>query len=645
MTDHDASTPIPGQLKHDRRHQFSVAVALALMVAVVWALRHRYAGIVGDAQLYAFQALARLQPGLAADLALHDGSQDKYTIFSPAYAWLIERMGLEAAALSGLLTCTCGFLAAAWFTVRALASREIAFLSAALLCAVLSSYGSAGVFNYIDDYFTARSVAEALVVVSLACHLYGRRLPAFLIACCALAIHPLMALPGVLLLACLTVSIRIALLGALAGLLGTLALAVTASVAAPATPLLPLMDPAWLDVVRERSQFLFLDLWSTRDWELNARPFLSLLATLAVAADPRICKLGLSALLVGFAGLAVALIAGTIGPVAILVQGQAWRWVWITDLISILLLVPTLALVCQEKRGGRLCAVLLLSAWLVPRSIGLVLFACLPAIWLPRSAFTPLISRYLRWAAVAVAAAVLVGAIVNCWTIVNAPVSESEHTFPVFTKLSNCFELGLPAVLFVAVVAWIVNKGASVWLPVLVSACLVALLIVILPFTLRARTASASAADREEFSDWIRAIPPTSTVYVPSFKDNGLFVWLTLGRTNYLSTNQSSGVVFSRPIALEIARRSTVLLPLEDPSWKILTRLTKSRANPANKAPTGWRPLTVQRLEQVCTDPLLGFVVARERIGFDALPHTSPGIWNGWNLYDCNRVRSAAGTP
>ncbi len=645
MTDHDASAQIPGRLKQDRRHQFSVAVALALMVAVIWALRHRYAGIVGDAQLYAFQALARLQPALASDLALQHGSQDSYTIFSPAYAWLIEQIGLPAAALTGVLTCTCGFLAGAWLMVRALATREIAFLSVALLCTVLSSYGSAGVFNYIDDYFTARSAAEALVVLALACHLHGRRLPAFFIAGCALAIHPLMALPGVLLLGCLTVSTRIALLGALAGLLGVLGLAVIASQAAPANSFLPLMDPAWLEVVRERSQFLFLDLWSTRDWELNARPFLSLLATLTVATDPRIRKLALSAWLVGGAGLAVAFIAGTLGPVAILVQGQAWRWVWITNLVSILLLVPTLALAWREKRGGRLCAVLLLSAWLVPRSIALALFACVPAIWLLRPALTAAICRYLRWTAALAAAALLVWASVNCWSIVHVAASNGEHAFPVLTKLSNCFELGVPAVLFVALVTWILHKGQSEWLPWVVSACLVGCLAGILPFTLRAQTPPVSAADIAEFSDWIRTIPPTSTVYVPSFKDNGLFVWLTLGRANYLSTNQSSGVVFSRPIAMEIARRSAVLLPLEDPNWKILTRLTKSRANPAKKAPPNWRPLTAQRLELVCTDPLLGFVVARERIGFGSLTHTQPGIWNGWNLYDCNRVRSAARTP
>jgi hypothetical protein len=252
--------------------------------------------------------------------------------------------------------------------------------------------------------------------------------------------------------------------------------------------------------------------------------------------------------------------------------------------------------------------------------------------------------RCLSGAAGAGAVTLLVWALWNTWPLVTGDLADPEHQFPLITKISNIFELGPPALFFAGFVAWMVGEGGEAWRPLLVCGCLLGVLVVILPFTLRARSPSASAAEIESFSDWIRAIPPTSTVYIPSFKDNGHFAWLTLGRPNYLSTNQSAGVVFSRPLAMEVARRSTVLLPIEDPSWKILTRLTKSLANPGKKPPSGWRSLTAERLEQVCEDPLLGFVVAPENIGFNALSHTQPGMWSGWNLYDCNRARSAART-
>ena len=45
-------------------------------------------------------------------------------------------------------------------------------------------------------------------------------------------------------------------------------------------------------------------------------------------------KLCGAAALVGAAGLAVAWIGSVIGPAAILVQGQAWRWVWVAVFVA-----------------------------------------------------------------------------------------------------------------------------------------------------------------------------------------------------------------------------------------------------------------------------------------------------------------------
>jgi len=104
--------------------------------------------------------------------------------------------------------------------------------------------------------------------------------------------------------------------------------------------------------------------------------------------------------------------------------------------------------------------------------------------------------------------------------------------------------------------------------------------------------------------------------------------------------DQSAGVVFSRATALEVRRRSEVLLPLMDPDWKLLTRLSaKSGSGRKNEATT--RTLTHENLIQVCADPQLGFVISPEKAGFDPLRHEHAGAWKDWNLYDCRKVRSA----
>jgi len=61
---------------------------------------------------------------------------------------------------------------------------------------------------YAEDCLTARSLAETLVISALLFHFYNRKTIAFLIAIAAFFVHPIMALPGMLVLVCLGSSLR-----------------------------------------------------------------------------------------------------------------------------------------------------------------------------------------------------------------------------------------------------------------------------------------------------------------------------------------------------------------------------------------------------------------------------------------------------
>jgi hypothetical protein len=390
---------------------------------------------------------------------------------------------------------------------------------------------------------------------------------------------------------------------------------------------------------------LFLSLWSGKDLELNARPFMSLAVTMAVVNEPRIRKLSIGAMLVGASGLLVAAIAGAVGPVAILVQGQAWRWVWITSLVSVLLLVPTAARALKDEQCGAMCTFLLVSAWLFNQSSAVIFLPPALAIWLLRSRITPVAQRLIAWLTVAGACSLLVWSMANAWTIANGPLVESSFGYPNLLKIRYIFELGIPPALLALAVSWTLASVKKWWIPPMLAACLVCLLVTILPFALVQRGRDGSRAEIQKFSDWTRAIPPTSTVYVPGNKDNGHFVWLTLRRPNYLSSDQSAGAVFSREIAMEVERRSSVLLPVEDPDWKILTRLEHAHESPVEKSSPEFRHLTTERLAQICVDPKLGFVASPDDVGYDHIRHTAQGVWKGWNLYDCGYVRSMTNRP
>jgi hypothetical protein len=129
-------------------------------------------------------------------------------------------------------------------------------------------------------------------------------------------------------------------------------------------------------------------------------------------------------------------------------------------------------------------------------------------------------------------------------------------------------------------------------------------------------------------------MPAGENVFVTSKYYSAAFTWFTLQRPSYLTVDQSFGVIFSQATAVEIFRRSEVLMPMEQPYWSLIS----NRAAAGGKFDGHASPLTPDRLMQICRDPVLNF--AKEAVGFEPLRHRSSGGWNGWNLYDCKRVNS-----
>jgi hypothetical protein len=621
-------------------HSKFATLFLALMPVTLWLALRGYHGLTEDGQIYAFQAFARLHPQLTADLYLQNTSQDQFTLFSPLYARCIELLGLENAARLLTLSFTLWLLAAAWNFVRAVAHRDAAWLAVAFLVIVAGDYGAAGVFRILDSFLTARLPAEALIITALGCHIRGMKSLGLLLALGALLIHPLVALPGLLLVVCLWLPLRVSVLAAIGGIFAVLAMAVVAIKLPMASHVLTVMDAPWLDVVRERSQFLFLQLWSIHDWDINVRPFVYLAFTAFVVADKRIRTLCAAAALVGAAGLAVAFIGGVIGPLAIVVQGQAWRWVWITVFMSVVLVPFTALHVWRDERCGPLCALLLMSGWTLPGVDGTACVTLALIFWLSREHISSRAATSFRWVSAVLCAAIAAWISMKCQASMSPSAAPSGSAPLDVLDRRTLFALKMPAVLLGALAWWWIRTSWTTWVPILLSAILAALSALIFPAAFKQPHTLAAAADIQEFAEWENAIPPTSTVLVAPPHDVGAFVWFTLGRPNYLTLDQSAGVVFSRATALEVRRRSTVILPLVDPDWKLLTGLRiKSGRGRKNEATT--HPLTPRSLIRVCADPQLGFVISPAKVGFDPLRHEHAGAWKDWNLYDCRKVRSA----
>jgi hypothetical protein len=623
-----------------RIKSIGVAAALTLMLATIWLLTHRYGGLTGDAKLYAVQALAKLHPALANDLYLQNNSQDRYTIFSSLYASLIGVFGLQPTALSLTVLFTIWFLAAAWYLAAELSNRDTAWLATAILVITVGSYGAYDVFHFSENYLTARSFAEALVVTAIACHFKGMRRLGLAIAVAALLVHPLMALPGLLLLVCLWLPLRLGVLAATAGILTVLGVALAAVYVQSVARFITVMDTGWLEIVRQRSQFLFLELWSSNDWGRNARPLISLTLSALALQDARIRKLSAVAIIVGISGLAVAGIAGLIGPVPVLLQGQAWRWVWVTAFVGAILVVPTVLRVWEDEKCGALCAILIVAGWTFADVDSTACLSLALMLWLVRAHISDHSARYLRWAAAAFGIVIATWIVANSWTIIASPFHAGRESLLV-QRIRSVAGLQIPVlILFFAFWYWI-KSGRSLSVVSIVCLALLGTSLFIRPASFNQIGSIGSASAIEEFADWRRVIPSTSNVYVADGQDLGAFAWFTLGRPNYLSVDQSAGVIFSRTTAFEVERRSAFLLPLMDPDWKLLSRI-QEHASAKDKSAPPLRTLTGEGLIKICRDPNLGYLIAHENVGFDPVRHNHSGLWNGWNLYDCAHVRNQA---
>ena len=341
--------------------------------------------------------------------------------------------------------------------------------------------------------------------------------------------------------------------------------------------------------------------------------------------------------------MAVAFIGGLVGPLAVVVQGQAWRWVWISVFISVVLVPVTALHVWRDEKCGPLCALLLLAGWTLPAAAGTGCVSLALTLWLSRAHLSSRIVTCLRWMCAALGAAIVVWTSSKCWEIMWPPTAPSGRMPVAAAQAHDVIAWRVPAALLAAAVWWATKSGRSASAPIWLSAMLAAFSLLIFPAAFKQNRTLASAADIREFADWKNAIPPTSTVLVAPARDVGAFVWFTLGRPNYLALDQSAGVVFSRATALEIRRRSEILVPLMEPDWKILTSL-KALSGRGRKNAATTRPLTHENLIQVCADPQLGFVISPRNVGFDPLHHEHAGDWQDWYLYDCRKVRSVPST-
>jgi hypothetical protein len=518
--------------------------------AALWLLGRRYPGIIHDATLYVTMGLNRLDPqAFAGDLFFVNGSQDSFSIFSPLYAPLIGLLGPSAAALLVVVIGHAALIGAAWWLAGRLAPGT-RWWSLALLATLSGYYGGGAAVRVAEPFATARTLAEPLVLATLAALLAGRTRVALATLAAASLLHPLVALPawGALIIWYAQAKSGRGWWVAAAGVLAAIALLL----------LPPPLDPAWYQSLVERSRHLFILHWQLADfakagWGIG-------IAALAIHfAAPPARRLLVAVTATSIAGvLASALLVdlGRSGPAAAL---QLWRALWILQVVATLAVPFVVARLWERDSAHRLAAGFVVASCCFGRAEQPLAAALVLAAWaLLHSARAAALVDEKRMR-IGFGAAACLAAVGMFYDLQRRM---PDVYVPADTELWRGYLRMIGSVGILLPLAALLGFGMQSRFRR--AACASAVLLL-----------GISVAMWDARTSWSRYIEERSPHPFASFIPHGAQVfwfamsspaWTALRTTNWFSADQGAGIVFTRGTAIEWPQRQAVTRRLRDAS-------------------------------------------------------------------------------
>jgi len=344
-------------------------LALFCAVAVLWLATRHYFGVVQDARFYTLEALRDLNPAaFADDLYFKFGSQGSFSLFSRLYQPFVSYFGVGASGMAFTIAGQLCWLFALFSLVRRWVDGRYLWLSLATAIVMPSAYAH---FSYGEDFATPRLFAEAATMLALA-QLPSRSLWTPVLLGIAAALHPLMALPGLV-----VAFVYFALARPLLWAAGPAAIALAASLGlagvAPFNNLFKTIDPAWFSIIQLRSAQCLLTTWSRGTYVQILGVFVwAGLALLLTGGRER--RFLAAVLATGAAGMICALI-GDVARNMLVVELQPWRALWLLQLVSRIfapmvlgLIVAKIQVVAERKSAPFVLAALLTMALILASS-------------------------------------------------------------------------------------------------------------------------------------------------------------------------------------------------------------------------------------------------------------------------------------
>lgn len=515
-------------------------------------LSRAYPGVYHDGRLYVAAALAKLDPsGVGQDLMfVHDG-QFGFSLYTPMLAQLIRLLGISGGTMAIVaLTLVLWFAAAALMVERFLADRPAGLRWAALVfvATLPSLYGPLNVIGFAEPYATPRGLVEAAGLAGMAAYLSGRRFLGLGACAFGMLFHPIMGLCSAAAIAlALCLEDRRWLWAGLAGV-GAIILAGLAHLPV-ADRIVTVMDPAWRAVVETRSPILFTSLWPIEAWSRLAVQACTLAAG-AFLLEGRARRLALGALVAGLLGVAVVAVLGDRLSLLLFLQVQSWRTLQPLAVLALACLAPLCAELPRRGPSGLIALALLGLGWmfrdlgaagLLTAPVGLLFVMAGGAMRFSH----PRLFSGLAVGLLAVAAGLCVQLYVAGLVHKLGRIDDYSQTIVWFSDL--------PGLLIASVLGvWL----ARAWSPPPVAIRLAGAAVIVL-------LAAALWDDRSAFVRFRDRGPDPALVALTAARPGPVLwlggdvePWLLMSRASWSAKVQGAGVVFSRPLALEIRNRA-----------------------------------------------------------------------------------------
>jgi hypothetical protein len=605
---------------------------VGLVLLAAWISTHPYAGVWHDGVLYLAQALSQAESSpLQRDVFFKHGSQDAFTVVSYLYALVIGKMGISLSALILVLLNQCLFLAGLWLCVRGLYGASLAPWAMVAAADLSNYYGGFSIISYSETFFTARNCAEPFCLMAFWLLLRGSHWGAFTTLMLAAALHPLTALPCLMVwwfFQCLKDK-RYAWFLVFVPLAIVLALAHVP----PFDGLLKTYDPQWWALTRARNRFVVPLQWEWIDWGILGLDA-AVLMTVAYHrhTTERSRRLFQSLVLATVTCMTLAIVSTSVLRNVLLTSLQFWRAHWILHLLA-MTAVPVMIHSMWKVRGyTRFAAVYLLASCLwYPRAdaLWLILFAaCLYTLGIAKLECTGSTEKLL-WFGLLLLVLAAVGDFV-----MYADSTWRLHKLVVYTtreKLAAIcyYPMALKLALLLACALYFL------WQMRALGFCVLSVVLVALSIFWDQRTPWQSYmfekhAHIRQIQEYVT---PDGETY---WQGDVMAPWILLGTPSYYSHIQGAGLLFNRDTAMDFSRREKNIGIEKD-------ECARGGSFPLSTecVPT---PSTIKRACE--SDPHLDLLVYPfEIIGLHAKVW-SPSLPNGaeptaYFVYPCRELRSA----